>query len=438
MNIPGPRAFGLLWTGQLVSTLGSALSGFALTIWVLEETSSATPFAAAVLCALVPQLILAPLTGYVADRWRPVVTMVGVELASLLLTVVALVLLRSGDLRISSVLLLITVISSLSAFQEPLLVALVPRLLEGEKAGARGFALVELQKAMQQVFPPLLGGLVYAAFGLTAVFVIDIVTYVVAAVLAAVGTAGVTKSAETNHAGFRWSDLSAGFRAIGLRSGLWGLLIWFAAVNLFVNAASVLLGPLVLALSGAATYGWIQGIGGLAAVVGAVLSQSFGAMPRKLPAIMAATGVAGVGLIGIAVAPGPILIGASWVVLMLVAPVLAVLSLLVFQAQIPGELQGRAYAVRLLVTRSLLPLAYLGSGVLVDEVLRGRLATGGSWSTGWISSLLGTSQGAAPQLVFLVAGLAVVALALVGAASRILAEVERDDVEKPRGDVAQP
>ena len=117
MNIPGPRAFGLLWTGQLVSTLGSALSGFALTIWVLEETSSATPFAAAVLCALVPQLILAPLTGYVADRWRPVVTMVGVELASLLLTVVALVLLRSGDLRISSVLLLITVISSLSAFQ---------------------------------------------------------------------------------------------------------------------------------------------------------------------------------------------------------------------------------------------------------------------------------------------------------------------------------
>ncbi len=64
-------------------------------------------------------------------------------------------------------------------------------------------------------------------------------------------------------------------------------------------------------------------------------------------------------------------------------------SLLVFQAQIPAELQGRAYAARILITRSLLPVAFLGTGLVVDEFLEQRLTPGGPWAADWVRTLLG-------------------------------------------------
>jgi len=41
----GMRIFTTIWFGQLISTLGSGLSGFALGVWLYEETGSTTLFA---------------------------------------------------------------------------------------------------------------------------------------------------------------------------------------------------------------------------------------------------------------------------------------------------------------------------------------------------------------------------------------------------------
>jgi hypothetical protein len=38
----GMFGFGIVWLGQIVSVLATNMSGFALTIWAFEKTSSAT------------------------------------------------------------------------------------------------------------------------------------------------------------------------------------------------------------------------------------------------------------------------------------------------------------------------------------------------------------------------------------------------------------
>ena len=65
----GFRTFIVVWAGQLVSLVGSALTGFALAVWVFQETGSATRLALVLLSTIVPGIVLGPLAGALVDRW---------------------------------------------------------------------------------------------------------------------------------------------------------------------------------------------------------------------------------------------------------------------------------------------------------------------------------------------------------------------------------
>ena len=65
----GFRTFIVVWAGQLVSLVGSALTGFALAVWVFQETGSATRLALVLLSTILPGIVLGPLAGALVDRW---------------------------------------------------------------------------------------------------------------------------------------------------------------------------------------------------------------------------------------------------------------------------------------------------------------------------------------------------------------------------------
>ncbi|NJN44890.1 MAG: MFS transporter [Anaerolineae bacterium] len=59
----GMRTFYTIWVGQLISTLGSGLTGFAMGVWVYQETESVTLFAINILAFTIPSLIVSPFAG---------------------------------------------------------------------------------------------------------------------------------------------------------------------------------------------------------------------------------------------------------------------------------------------------------------------------------------------------------------------------------------
>ena len=63
------RVFGIIWTGQLISTLSSSIVGYAVVFWLSIETKSAEVLAYATIAALLPQMIIGPFTGVFIDRW---------------------------------------------------------------------------------------------------------------------------------------------------------------------------------------------------------------------------------------------------------------------------------------------------------------------------------------------------------------------------------
>jgi DHA3 family macrolide efflux protein-like MFS transporter len=60
--------FFIIWTGQLLSRIGSGISAFALGIYLFQRTGSTTTYSFLLLCAFPPSVLFAPLGGVIADR----------------------------------------------------------------------------------------------------------------------------------------------------------------------------------------------------------------------------------------------------------------------------------------------------------------------------------------------------------------------------------
>src|SRR5512137_2635348 len=66
----GMRTFFTIWSGQLVSLIGSQLTGFALGVWVYDQTRSVSLLALVQVAQQAPYILLSPIAGVFADRWN--------------------------------------------------------------------------------------------------------------------------------------------------------------------------------------------------------------------------------------------------------------------------------------------------------------------------------------------------------------------------------
>lgn len=90
------RVFMIIWTGQLFSTLSSAVVGYAVVFWLSVETKSAEVLAFATIAALLPQLLLGPFTGVYIDRWNRKKIMIWADLFIALCSLVMAILFLEG------------------------------------------------------------------------------------------------------------------------------------------------------------------------------------------------------------------------------------------------------------------------------------------------------------------------------------------------------
>src|SRR5512138_2847347 len=63
------RNFSLLWWGQLVSTMGSALTSLAASIYVFRATGSALSVGLMLMATAAPSLLVGLFAGVVVDRY---------------------------------------------------------------------------------------------------------------------------------------------------------------------------------------------------------------------------------------------------------------------------------------------------------------------------------------------------------------------------------
>lgn len=95
----GMRAFLIIWIGQLVSLVGSQLTGFALSVYVYDQTKSVFLLALAQVAQQAPYMLLSPLAGAIADRWNRRIAMIVSDLGAGSAVLITAILYFSGFLE---------------------------------------------------------------------------------------------------------------------------------------------------------------------------------------------------------------------------------------------------------------------------------------------------------------------------------------------------
>ena len=125
--------FLLLWSGELVSAIGSGLTSFGLGVYVFQKTGSATDMALVALLAFLPTLLLSAPAGVLADRYdRRLLMMAGDGLSALGLVYILFCMLR-GDAKLYQICIGVFISSVFSSLPEPSYRATVTDLLTREE-----------------------------------------------------------------------------------------------------------------------------------------------------------------------------------------------------------------------------------------------------------------------------------------------------------------
>lgn len=138
------------------------------------------------------------------------------------------------------------------------------------------------------------------------------------------------------------------------------------------------IGPLVLARHSAGAYGGVQMAFGVGMLAGSIAMSAWGGPRRRSPGIIGFIALGAVGLLITGLHPALIFPTAGLFLLMFAAPLAAGPSQAIFQSKVAPEVQGRVFAMRSMISRSMMPPAFLLAGPLADYVFEPLMQPGGA------------------------------------------------------------
>ncbi|MEU6743444.1 non-ribosomal peptide synthetase/MFS transporter [Streptosporangium sandarakinum] len=427
---PSMRRFLPVALGQLVSLTGSALTEFAVPIWIFQKTGSMAHFGLIALLALVPGIVVAPLAGAVVDRYDRRRVMIAGDAASGLTQAVMLALLLTDRLTVGPLYVLIAVVSVSVTFQRLAYQASIPQLVPKRYLGhANG--IVQLAIGSGQFLAPLIAVGMLAAIGLEGILTVQVAAYafaVLVVLLVKFPTALGLRRREPISAeivnGFRYSLGHRGFRA---------MLFFFAGVNLFLAPMFVMVSPLVLSFSTLAAAGTVAVAGGAGAIVGGlVMSLWGGPTHRKLRGAIASAGLMALAGLVTGLQPNLWLIGVGAFGMSFSLSLINGIIATIIQVKVPHRFQGRIIAVNTMIAAATVPIGFGVVAPLAAPLLDPLMAAGGPLA-GTVGALIGTGPGRGLGLFYLICGLALGLLTLAGMRVRTLARFD-DEVPDAKPD----
>jgi MFS family permease len=418
----GFRTFLIVWFTQSISVFGSALTFFALTIWltqVLYARPEQKPELAAALAAIslafaVPTILVTPFAGAWADRHDRKRTMIAMDFTNGCLIFVVTALMIANALPFWLLLAIMVLFAIVGTFHNAAFDTSVAMLVPEEQlARANGMmqtiwslsgilapgiaALIIALPALgrQGVLPDVVGApLAQLGNGAPLAMAIDTITFFFAS--AALIFLYIPSPRRTDLGATSgkpqpsiWADMKEGALYIWHRRPLLWLLGSFAVIN-FVTAPLGVFQPLLVKFNLAADWSaqgftletalavlaTVASVGGL--IGGFLISTWGGLKKRRVYGIIVPMMLAGIALMILGLSPFLFLTAAMGFLLEGMTPVMNAHSQAIWQTQTPRELQGRVFSVRRVIAQFTWPLSTALAGL-----------AGGLFNPGMVMAVLG-------------------------------------------------
>ena len=420
------KTFATIWSGQVVSQVGSSMTGFALSIFVYQISGSVTQLALVLLAASVPAVILAPVAGVWVDRIDRRLIMMGSDGVAGLGAVALLLVAWRSELTFWPMLIVAAFASASGAFQEPAYRASIVTLVPKEKLG-RTNGMIEMGPALGTLLAPALAGVILLIFGIEAILAIDIITFLVAIImLAVVRFPQLASMADARQEKMR-SQITDGFNYLRRRGGLLGLLAIAAVLNFFLVFANVLWLPIFLGFGNEAQVGYAMTSVGVAMVAGSVVMSAWGGprhLVRTLLGLIAATGL----MLSVSgIRPSFWVAGGAMFAMMFMVPIANGISQTLWQKKVEAGIQGRVFSTRRMIASIASPIAFLLAGPLADGVFEPLLVDGGGLA-GSVGHIIGVGVGRGSAFLIILAGFGVT---LTAAAAWLIPAIRNIEADIP-------
>ncbi|MCI9422985.1 MAG: MFS transporter [Dorea sp.] len=175
------KDFTLVVIGQIISLFGNATLRFALPLYLLNLTGSSALYGTVMACAFIPSILLSPVGGIVADRVnkRNIMVILDFFTAAVILTFF-LLMDKVGIVALLTVTLMI--LYGIAGAYQPSVQASIPALVKQEHIMAAN-SIINTISSFAALIGPVLGGVLYSAYGLKPVLWTCTVCFVLSAVM---------------------------------------------------------------------------------------------------------------------------------------------------------------------------------------------------------------------------------------------------------------
>jgi MFS transporter, DHA3 family, macrolide efflux protein len=375
----GMRSFFTIWVGQLVSLIGSQLTGFALGVWIYDQTHSVSLLAVSQVALSAPFVFFSPLAGVLADRWNRRTVMILSDFGAGLAVLGAATLYLTHSLQPWMVIPINFFIAAFNSLMWPAFTASVTMLVPKEQYGrANGF--VQLGEALPQIAGPAIAGVLYVAIKLGNMALIDFSTYIFSVVVMILFVR-IPKPPRTEAGhqaqGSVWKEMRYGWDYILARKGLFSLLMFFLAINFLGGVMQPLFIPLILDNWKADVLGYLSTIMGVGMLAGTVVMSAWGGGKRKIYTLLGAGLVSGLFLSAVGLRISIPLLAVCGFGFMFTVPLMNAASQAIWQLKVAPDVQGRVFAVRRTIAWSSQMVAPLLAAPLADYVFKPGMSAGG-------------------------------------------------------------
>lgn len=362
-----PSVKSFLWVTLclIIATIGTSLTGFALGIWVFQQTGSISDYATISLYAILPTLLLLPVAGAVVDRYDRRKVMLAGQTLALCSVIFLSTMLYLDALSLWAIYVAAGIGSIAGAFTMPAYQAATAQLVPKRYLGhANG--LGQLVMSLNGIMAPALGGALVVLIGLKTIVVIDLVLLSLSIVILSLIRFPNLMFKKREEPMSR--EIVGGWKYIIQRKSMVAMVVFFVVVNFFMSLYNVLTTPFLLQFMTADKVGIVIAFEGAGLLIGSILMTIWGGFDRRADGMVGFVMLTGLSIAVVGIYPSLVTAAIGLFGFGLALALINTHWLSLIQTKVGLELQGRVLATNQVMAFSMRPLSFLLAGPLVASV----------------------------------------------------------------------
>lgn len=377
----------LFYLASLISIFGTAIYTFAISLYVLKITGSSLSFSTTLILSILPIILLNPIVGTIVDIFdKKKLIILANLLNGVFLLVIYLISIWKG-LGVGIIYLSTFIISSINIIFDVSITSSIPNIVSREKivninAGNR------IIDSISSVLGPVIGGIVFVTFNIETFILFNSISFLISSILDWQIDFNLYKSNDSNKSRDiskkinYFSEMKEGLKYLLGQKNITDSIILFIVVNFFISFSVSIPMPIVLnniLRIPEKNYGFIQSGFPIGMIIGSIIVKKI-INKFKLNNIFSFAGI--IMSVGIILLSLPLVVRINkyninyistyyFTIMIFIGGCISLIDIPFthnLQTNINEEYRGRVISLTISLIKTVVPISYLISGILVDKI----------------------------------------------------------------------